>query len=250
MVNCWASSLGGCSGKQSLEHFLSEGIWDSNSVGVAGLFSEEHKVIGFGSLGANVLCTKHNNDQSELDAEIRTISDRVHRFYRYFAWRSKAGTNLQSVVEFRIRADLLERWMLKFLIGLFCAIGKDSFWYDNGSKPISPPERLVEFVFNRQAVERPIGLYLAYGAGDKHQHLKGTVDVETHLHPNGGFVGANVDLNGIRFIVWLSEIDLESFWVKSSSGTIFGPGKEPLMYHPKIMNFKNAKQRIKFLWPD
>jgi hypothetical protein len=250
MVKCWAAHLGGCSEKQSLEHYVSEGLWDSTSVGVRGLFSEEDQVIGFSSLGANILCTTHNSGLSELDSEIRIISDRIHQFHKYHVWRSKSPTikGAGSFVEFRIKGDLLERWMIKFLIGLFYVIHKNECWYDTKRMPLEPPPSLVEYVFGINQISHPVGLYLAYGIGNRHEPKEGAIDVETLLHPGGGIIGANVGINGIRFTVSLSQLDINEYLIHSLDGTVFGPGEESLLYHPKRIVFANSKLRIRFLW--
>lgn len=92
MVKCWAATLGGCSTTQSGEHYLSEGLWDSETITVRGLWGEEEKTIGFGSLNANILCTLHNSALSPLDAGIRKISDTIHELYRLCDVRAKIGT--------------------------------------------------------------------------------------------------------------------------------------------------------------
>lgn len=249
MAKCWASVLGGCSPTQSAEHYLSECLWDSEEITVKGLWGSQEKTIPVPSLTVNALCRTHNSDLSELDAGIRKISDTLSELHRLAKVRATIGKGkLSSISKLRVNGNILERWTAKFLVGLFCAVGKQSSWHETKSSSLQPPERIVKSIYGLEPFLEPVGLYLAYAVGDRHYHEGGVVRTETLMHPDGGLVGANLDFNGFRFLIWLFPETLHSSIIESSGGTLFGPGAAELMYHPKKFVFKASSQRLIFDW--
>lgn len=158
---------------------------------------------------------------------------------------------MSNVVELRVSGSILEKWSAKFLVGLFCVLGKDKYWHDTKTVSLQPPLEIVEAIYGLRAFENPVGLYLAYEVGDQHYHERENVKVETFVHQSGGFVGANLDFNGFRFLMWLSQESVKSSSVRSSAGTLFGPGAAQLMYHPQKGRFRIERlvsQRLVFEW--
>ncbi len=249
MAKCWASILGGCSPTQSGEHYLSECLWDSEEITVKGLWGSEEKTISVASLTVNALCRTHNSDLSELDTGIRKISDTISELHRLADVRARIGKGkLSNIPELRVDGNILERCATKFLVGLFCAVGKKSYWHETKSSPLQPPEKIVKAIYGFEPFVEPVGLYLGYEVGDRHYHERGMVRTETLMHPDGGLVGANLDLNGFRFLVWLNPETVHASFIESSAGTLFGPGAAELMYHPRKVIFKLASQRLIFDW--
>ena len=70
MKNCWAAVLGNCSEAISKEHLVSKSLFKDTVLGVQGLpwCEDKPKKIGIASLTSKVLCVKHNNALSEVDA--------------------------------------------------------------------------------------------------------------------------------------------------------------------------------------
>ena len=81
VVKCWARTLGGCSNIQSREHYLSQSLWEGDTITVKGLWEEE-RTIGLGSLTAKNLCRKHNEILSPLDSEAKKIFHIIGELYR------------------------------------------------------------------------------------------------------------------------------------------------------------------------
>lgn len=240
MVKCWASCLGNCSDKKSGEHYLSKNLWNSDKVIVKGLWSDEEKEIGINSLTANVLCTTHNSNLSWIDTGIGEVSDVIHELYRLYDVRKRIGNkNLCNFIKLKINGNILEKWCVKFLIGLFCAVGKDSYWHETNTSPLSPPEGIVKAVFSSESFKKPIGLHLNYIVGENHYHKHGNVICEFLNHPKGGTVGAKIEFNGFQFLIWLKEESFNFSIVKQS---------EKLLYHPQKLLFKNVKQALQFEW--
>lgn len=118
-AKCWAKVLGDCAGGMTGEHTISKSQFEGTMISVRG-FSwcrDEPRKVGIGSLVANVLCQRHNNDLSPSDeaAEammraLKTIADRGDAL--------RAGAPKPSPLIFRISGDNLERWLLKTTINL------------------------------------------------------------------------------------------------------------------------------------
>ena len=75
-LDCWASTLQDCARGKSREHYISDGIFDGESVTAVGLPWCRHEpiTIGMKSAVARILCGKHNSDLSEFDAEAAKLS--------------------------------------------------------------------------------------------------------------------------------------------------------------------------------
>lgn len=69
MSDCWAAPIGGCKGKLSGEHLVSQGLLGGPKISVVGFpwCKNEPKEIGLASLIANHLCQQHNSDFSPVD---------------------------------------------------------------------------------------------------------------------------------------------------------------------------------------
>ena len=70
MAQCWAACLGGCSGKITKEHTVSENVFSGDMLGVKGFpwCRHDHKFIPKKSFESNILCDGHNKELShEVD---------------------------------------------------------------------------------------------------------------------------------------------------------------------------------------
>lgn len=242
MVKCWAKTLGGCSSIQSREHYLSQGLWEGDSITVKGLWEEE-RTIGLSSLTAKNLCKTHNELLSPLDSEAKRIFKTISELYRLQDVRLKLKPRkFWTVKRYRVSGSLFERWAAKFIVGVFYVFGKDKHWHLTQTGPLEPPSEIVEAIFGHKQFKKPMGLYLAYDVGDRHYHEEDMVKLESLVHPDDrGLVGANLEFKGFRFLLWLGGDDLGIFNVPTSEGRIFGPdGSEP-MYHPKDCRFTISK---------
>ena len=237
MVKCWAKTLGGCSDIQSREHYLSQGLWEGDTITVKGLWEEE-KTIGLSSLTAKNLCKTHNEFLSPLDSEAKKLFHIISELYRLQDVRLKLKpSKFWTVKRYRAGGILFERWAAKFVVGFFYVFGKDKHWHLTQTGPLEPPSEIVEAIFSQRPFEKPQGLYLAYDVGDRHYHEDG-VNLAPLFHPDDrGLVGANLEFKGFRFLLWLGGDDLGTFNVPTSEGRIFGPDGSELLYHPKVSRF-------------
>jgi len=240
MVKCWAKDLGGCCNTKSGEHYISKYLWDTDKIVVKGLRSDEAKEIGINSLTANVLCSTHNSNLSSVDTGMKEIKDTIQEFYRFYGARKKIGSkNLDNFIKLNINGKILERWCIKFVIGLFYAVGKNSYWHETNTPPLNPPLNIVKAVFGLNTLEKPLGLYSDYIVGDIQRNKYADRTCEFLNHSTGGVVGAKIDFDGLRLLIWLKSEDVDF--------SLFKYG-EKLIYRPQKFLFKDAKQALKFQW--
>ena len=74
MVNCWAQIMGNCSDKQSAEHLISKAVMNEHGPknGPNVMFDSKRgtfKTVGPNAYVSNILCSLHNTELSNLDAE-------------------------------------------------------------------------------------------------------------------------------------------------------------------------------------
>lgn len=242
MAKCWAKTLGGCSNIQSREHYLSQGLWEDDTITVKGLWEEE-RTVGLSSLTTKNLCKTHNELLSPLDSEAKRIFQTISELYRLQDVRLKLKPRkFWTVKRYQVSGSLFERWAAKFIVGVFYVFGKDKHWHLTQTGPLEPPSEIVEAIFGHKQFEKPMGLYLAYDVGDRHYHEENMVKLESLVHPgDGGLVGANLEFKGFRFLLWLGGDDLGAFNVQTFGDRIFGPDGANLKYHPTDGRFTISK---------
>lgn len=149
---CFARGLNDCSRKISREHYVSDGVlrlFGSQSVTVSGLPwlpNGDQKEVSLTSLTANMLCVRHNQALSTLDAI-------AANFFRFFI----AEWSDEAVEIFLVRGYDLERWLLKMLCGLVVS-GNATL---GGQRRLAwtPPAEWLEILFCGTDVEAPAGLH-------------------------------------------------------------------------------------------
>jgi hypothetical protein len=153
---CFARSLNDCSRTISKEHYISKsvlGLFGSADATVSGmpwLPDGDEKKVSIESLTAKILCIRHNNALSPLDAV-------AAEFFRFFteAW-SDPGTEVYLTCGFE-----LERWLLKMLCGL---VVSGNATLAGQRLPIwMPPTEWLQILFGTENVESPAGLHSIIG---------------------------------------------------------------------------------------
>jgi len=252
MVKCWAKTLGGCCNIQSREHYLSKALWEGNEITVKGLWNQT-RTVGLQALTAKNLCKTHNELLSPLDSEAKRVFDTITELYRIQEVRQAlTRTKKWSVVNHEISGSLFERWTAKFLVGFFYVFGKDKLWHLTQTGPLEPPPPVVEAIFGLKPFDVPMGLYMAYDVGDRHEPGPG-VDIAPLFHPDDrGLVGADLEFRGFQFVTWLSKEDPRTYDISlSAANRTFGPSGSELMYHPRKLKFrinKSISQTLEFKW--
>ena len=167
-MKCWAASIGPCAGGVSREHIVSEALFSGPAVEVRGLpwCKDKPKVVGLGSLTARILCAKHNNDLSPLDAAASDAFNAIRRFVEVHAIRSKIDPRARVKVErYQIDARLLERWMLKTLINL--TFESEYVLGRPGSRPGHPSNEHAAMCYGLRPFSNDAGMYVLANEGMK-----------------------------------------------------------------------------------
>lgn len=164
---CWAAVLGDCSKKMSREHTVSRSLFVSDDIMVQGFrwCLTEPKKIGLASLVAKILCEKHNNGLSELDAAALDAFNVFRECIRLNNVRGKLKRQpMWNVKRLTIDGPRLERWFLKTLINL--SFGGE--WsIGRGSHPVGAvSEDLVEIAFGLRRFQDGAGLYVSGRTGE------------------------------------------------------------------------------------
>jgi hypothetical protein len=138
----------------------------------------------------------------------------------------------------------------KYLVGLFCVVGKDDVWHEMQTQPLRPPAHIVRAIFGYEKFEKPIGLYLAAVTGDTFSGVDGVM-MSPLFYPSDGLLGGQFEFKGFSLVIWLSKEDPHSFLMSGRPGTDFGPGANELLYRPQTWQFTSrhvVTARIFFDW--
>ena len=151
---CYARELGDCSSKISKEHFVSRAVTrlietPEGKMTLSGpkwLPQGEERRISIGSLGASILCRRHNEALNGLD-------DVAQKFFEYLMPESSV-----SDAFLMINGGELERWMLKVLCG-FLASGMSI----HSSDSWRPPLAWLRILFDIDNIPNGSGMYVLRG---------------------------------------------------------------------------------------
>jgi len=129
MEKCYANALGDCCNRLSKEHYVSKSILEFAVADKGRLIWDgpggSDRPKGAANLtNAKVLCVKHNNELSQIDAEMFRLVDTVFHFNRRptdgpadtpnYA-RDQMAPGSQKTVDFD--GELIARWLMKFGAG-------------------------------------------------------------------------------------------------------------------------------------
>lgn len=122
---CYANLLTDCGGGLSGEHYVSRlllrGPAKAKSVSIANAAWQKerrkYKSVGIDRLKAKILCKRHNESLSDLDAEAGNLANALAGFG---AWMDLPARSPKLTV---CSGENLERWLLKSLIGYFLVEG-------------------------------------------------------------------------------------------------------------------------------
>lgn len=155
MRTCWAAALGHCRGKITREHPLSEGLIGGGPVAIQGGVWPEDRTLPASAITRKVLCERHNSllgeevDPGGIDA-FRTIE----KFLTVRSMRIAENQKQMRRVHHRVQGLLLERFLLKSLIGLQyrLATPDEENWL--------PPMYWIEVAFGRRPMKAGHGLHV------------------------------------------------------------------------------------------
>lgn len=183
---CYAERLGNCAGTLTLEHWISRSVLElaGTRLLVKGLPRQQRtKRIGAGAVASRILCKRHNEELSSIDAAGTTFVSGIHASFT----ESLAQLSDKAI---EIPGKLLELWLLKVLCG-HLTIHRFS---------IAPA--LIEILFGRASWPTGEGLYVLMPTnGDAAWRFQ---LVRVGLIFNDGrtrVVGAKFGLGGLAFIL-------------------------------------------------
>src|SRR5258708_36657371 len=124
MVTCWASGIGGCSQKQSAEHYVTRGLWSASAIMINGFDWQEGqpRMLPVATLESKILCESHNNLLSEIDAEATRIFKFIGEALLTSQERQRKPPAKKQLLpkKYQANGQLFERWSAKTLIDFVC----------------------------------------------------------------------------------------------------------------------------------
>ena len=234
----------------SREHLISKSLFKDTLIAVQGLHwcEDEQKVVGLASLTSKVLCVKHNNALSEVDAAGAHAFDVFREMRRLGNIRRKLKPKRWKVVRPKIEGDLLERWFLKTMLTINYSGSSSSSLPNQHLK--EPTKESVEIVFGCQKFSGKAGLYSAAFEG---QTIYSSDSVRFRgLLKSGQPKGALFSFRGFRFMLSLVPEPLPET-LRGLTGLSEDWANCHLIYHQEKIVHKVGKHPftiVQFNWPE
>ena len=228
MKNCWANTLGNCSNKRSLEHLISQNLFDSRTIKIQGFdWCKEEKEIGLANAGRKILCTKHNSELSHLDSEAGKFMDALMHATEISQKRKKLKPKKWSIHRATVDGYLIERWFIKTFINISL---------NDIDKCAIPLNEMVNVVYGNKTLSKNTGLYVSAAVGDD-------VKIERSfsfkpLWKHKVLVAGIFEFSGYEFVIAFA--DVRPFFSNRSFN-----------YHNKAFQIKigrHVSHRLSFKW--
>src|SRR6266481_6639706 len=234
-ANCYMAATGGCDTKISGEHLISEGVLKilaEKQVELSGVpwLKGQKRMLGFGALTANCLCTRHNSLLSPID----TVGAKL------FEAIQKCGTtDTGRGLLFLLSGHDVERWMLRSL-AIFGVSG--NFAIDGAviDQNFVDRLRIVELLEDVSKWKKPLGFYLTRGLGRQFWR-RDNIQIAPVVKTGGDeIMGITLDLQGLEFALLVADHD------------VTGTGLDKALYRPSAFVFRMGEtaHRIQFSWED
>ena len=233
--SCFARELRDCDETISREHYISESLLRLGggnrvtAVGLPWIPPGGKATVSIASLTGKVLCKRHNEALSPLDAV-------ATQFFRFFTdeWTSE-GVDL-----YLTSGHELERWLLKTLCGLVCS-GNATL---HGEKKThwTPPRPWLDILFGESKAESPAGLHFIVAT--TYQAQKGMAIVSPQFkEATGQPVALAFALSGIGFMFCMEELPPTRVPSKTGADT---------RYRPMGLQLRRGEaiREAHFGWPD
>jgi hypothetical protein len=180
-------------------------------------------------LGSNILCERHNNALSDLDACAKQF------FAGLLLALSKSGGPAADQ-KLSVNGDELERWLLKACCG---ALASGNLLENATRVSREPPRKWLDILFSESAWEVDTGLYVRQAPMTPHQVYSIGPVYTCETWSGGGLEFAGVEL----FVLLDSGIEkqiLETATHKTS----------PIIYRPGAIRFESSLKttEIELLW--
>lgn len=225
---CYAKSLGDCSQDISREHYISQSVLGAMELNAAGIVLAETAISGLHwQTGdsthsarraglSKILCSRHNNELSSVDAAAGKFFGCLHRF------EVELCDNEAADEEVVFDGRSIERWLLKCAVGIAAAnVTMPSVGV--GRQNLEIPKLFVEALFERRPWPADLVFYTSAGLS-----IPGATSRNNHAHSfvmlsKKGVLHGIVDhCNGIPLVI--CTVSHES-WLARPSGIEFRRGK-------------------------
>lgn len=214
---CWAAAIGGCEGKLSREHVITESLFPTKElITVTGFpwCKGQEKQVSIASLTSKILCEKHNSQLSPLDENAADAFKKFEKGTLLTNSRLRASPPFK-VHHFHIDGYIFERWLLKTFINL-CVTYQNSLFIGNSEVAGVPSKELVEMCYGRAKFPGKSGMYLT-----------GKVGQPMKIGPSVGFcpitydgthvVGGFFSFRGFQIYLSLFNEELQNFdWISTT----------------------------------
>jgi hypothetical protein len=200
---CYATALGDCGSKLTREHYVSESLLNElnrdNNLRVAGFpwqTAGQEKVLRPNALASKILCKRHNDALSSLDAI-------ALRLFHAFNEEGTSGSGRQLL--FLFNGSDLERWILKVL----CGLAHSGNLMRRGGTAVSIPNQWLEILFGYIDFPDGQGLYVCASPGHRFEGPHG-LELRAILG-GGGLSGLGLSVCGYELILSMSGFPSRSF---------------------------------------
>lgn len=219
-TKCYARADRNCSTKISKEHFISETLLRqihlNNTAKIAGLkwqLKETFNVIPLSRLASSILCERHNNALSPLDACMGSFAQAIGDYDAALMSNNTVDASEQRT----FCGDDIERWMVKCLLGLTASKNLNS---------TNLKAECVDLLFANIAWPESWGLYFAASSA-KPVHHSSSFLIETRVDPARGLIlAADFVIRGLPFVLCLGKPDNpEDFGRFRPEAIVFRNGK-------------------------
>jgi len=193
-LDCWASILEDCARGKTREHYISDGIFDGESVTAFGLpwCRDQPITVGMRSAVAKILCGKHNSALSPFDAEAAKLSK--------FLVTNVLDQPL-AVAAIRLNGNRLEKWALKTFLNLGYIRGL----HRGQPNRLDPPAHVVRHIFLDEPVADGVGIYFVTGKISNHAYGPGLWWNAIQNPKNTAEIfGMAFTFFGVRFVISIS----------------------------------------------
>jgi hypothetical protein len=229
------NSTAACSTKISGEHLISESVLRvlaDEQIELSGVpwLNGQKKVLRFGALTSNCLCTSHNTALSPIDAAGG----------RFFSAVQQCGTTqVGPNQEFLLSGHDVERWMLRTLAALGVS---RNLAVDGARIDANLVQRLniTELLEKPAGWRKPLGLYLMRGLGHQFTRRDSFRLAPLLQKDSDIIVGMITDVQGLELGLVAAEHDIRE------------KGFEKALYRPSSFVFKIGRlsHTLRLSWED
>lgn len=219
---CYAYGLHSCSKQMSREHYISKSILKKfGKIETSGIpwVKNASELPAENLFITNKLCENHNKHLSEIDKKFSQFFDHAEILHKV------------PNISFSIDGQILERWLLKLILGLESTGNLRSL-------EISSSERMhfLRCLFGFEELDGERGLYVHYRVSDK---IKIERDITFQiLENNTKIAGIYISICGLRFYLTLHSMDV----------SFFKHASENLIYRISKIDLSHLKSELLFRW--